>query len=150
MAEGGGSEGAGNPIASTARGFMSSSVFDIPCYTSALGWGTATGVAAAVHKFRATRLPVAALDSGVKFFAFTTLASWYICRNNFMDNRKAANKEAAMAAMTPEQQAAWEGQRGIEYGGAPSSVQQGGAGGGGSDCGCADGDGASAPAPGSA
>ena len=63
--------------------------------------------------------------------------------------RDAANKEDALAAMTPAQAAAWEEKRGLEYGGAPSSVSVANPGG---DCaGCAEeggvSGGAGAPSP---
>ena len=78
--------------AKTGDGFLSGSVFDIPCYSSSLMWGSATGTAAALHRYRANgfTLPVRAVDAGMKFFFVTSLASYYMCRTNFMDKVRAA------------------------------------------------------------
>ena len=98
--------------------------FTIPCYGTAVGFGTVTGLAAGLHRYRANGgLAVKAADTAVKFFVASTLVSYMTCRKQHYDDRAAASKEDKRAAMTDEELAAWERQRGIEYGGPSSQIE---------------------------
>ena len=96
----------------------------IPCYGTAVGFGTITGLAAGMHRYRANGgLPVKAADTAVKFFVASALVSYVTCRKRHYDERAAASKADARAAMSDGERAAWEAQRGIEYGGPSSQVE---------------------------